>query len=197
VACVERWLREGFNQTLKGKHVLVLGGTGPVGTACAVLTAQEGAQVQVGSSSDVKRAQSTAAFIRSRYDVETQPVLSDRSALDRLIEQADVVIAAAKAGVEAVPADALAKAGKLLVAADVNAVPPAGIAGVEVMDDGEVLKAAASGQAKAIGALAIGNVKYQVERGLFESMLNADKALYLDFVSAFAKAREVIQAARK
>jgi methylene-tetrahydromethanopterin dehydrogenase len=76
------------------------------------------------------------------------------------------------------------------VAADVNAVPPAGIAGVGVMDDGGPVKAA-SGKAVGVGALAIGNVKYQVQRGLFEAMLNADKPLYLDFRDAFAAARRL------
>jgi methylene-tetrahydromethanopterin dehydrogenase len=59
------------------------------------------------------------------------------------------------------------------------------------MDDGAPL-AAASGKAQGIGALAIGNVKYQVERGMFEQMLGAEKALYLDFRQAFAKARELV-----
>jgi methylene-tetrahydromethanopterin dehydrogenase len=72
----------------------------------------------------------------------------------------------------------------------VNAVPPAGIAGIGVMDNGAPLQAA-SGRAAGIGALAIGNVKYQVERGMFEQMLGAEKALYLDFRHAFTKAREV------
>jgi methylene-tetrahydromethanopterin dehydrogenase len=85
----------------------------------------------------------------------------------------------------------LSKAMQLIVAADVNAVPPLGIAGLGVQDDGKPLAGAGSGRALGIGALAIGNVKYQVERGLFQDMLSADKALYLDFVSAFDKARQV------
>jgi methylene-tetrahydromethanopterin dehydrogenase len=68
---------------------------------------------------------------------------------------------------------------------------------VGVQDNGAALAGAPGGKAKGIGALAIGNIKYQVERGLFEAMLNADKALYLDFVSAFDKAREVIQGGGK
>jgi methylene-tetrahydromethanopterin dehydrogenase len=197
VAAVERWLREGFNQPLSGKRVLVLGGTGPVGTACAVLAAQEGAKVQLASSSELKRAQTAADLVRSRYKAEVEPVLADRDGLEGLIAPAEVVIAAAKAGAEVVSAAALSKAVNLLVAADVNAVPPAGIAGIGVMDDGSALAGAASAKAKAIGALAIGNVKYQVERGLFESMLSAEKAMYIDFVSAFTKAREVMQPSRK
>jgi len=195
-ATVERCLREAFGATLAGKRVLVLGGTGPVGTASAVLAAQEGAQVRLASSSGLDRARASSRLVRDRYGLETEPVLADRSSLDALCSASDVIIAAAKAGAEVVPAATVAKASNLLVAADVNAVPPAGIAGVGVMDDGAPLAAAGSGKARCMGALAIGNVKYQVMRGLFEAMLAAEKPLTLDFRHAFAKARELVQARR-
>jgi methylene-tetrahydromethanopterin dehydrogenase len=190
VAAVERRLKSAFDSTLADKNVLVLGGTGPVGTASAVLAAQEGARVRLASSSGLDRAQAACRMVRERYSLEVQPVLADAGSLETLLTDAQVVIAAAKAGVEVAPAAALAKAGVLLVAADVNAVPPAGIAGIGVMDDGAALKAG-SGKALSIGALAIGNIKYQVERGMFEQMLTGEKALYLDFRHAFAKAREI------
>ena len=87
-------------------------------------------------------------------------------------------------------AQELSEARKLLVAADVNAVPPAGIEGVGMMDNGTPL-AAGSGKAVAVGALAVGNVKYQVQRGLLEAMIAAEKPLYLDFRDAFAAARKL------
>ena len=72
----------------------------------------------------------------------------------------------AKAGVQVLSEAQVASAKRLLVAADVNAVPPAGIAGIGAMDDGVVINTQAA-KSVGIGALAIGNVKYQVERGLF------------------------------
>ena len=195
VAAVERRLKSAFATTLADKNVLVLGGTGPVGTASAVLAAQEGARVRLASSSGLDRAQAACRMVRERYSLEVQPVLADAGSLETLLADAQVVIAAAKAGVEVAPAAALAKARALLVAADVNAVPPAGIAGIGVMDDGAAVKAG-SGKALGIGALAIGNIKYQVERGMFEQMLAGEKALYLDFRQAFAKAREVASGAK-
>ncbi len=75
-------------------------------------------------------------------------------------------------------ASQIQSAPRLLIAADVNAVPPAGIEGVGVMDDG---KSIGNGRTLGIGALAIGNVKYQVQRRLFEQMLAAKKPLYLGF----------------
>jgi methylene-tetrahydromethanopterin dehydrogenase len=197
VACVEKCLKDQFSTALSGKRVLVLGATGPVGAAASVLAAQQGAKVQAASHSGLDRAQQVSRVARERYQLEVEPVLASADTLETLTSGAEIIIAAAKAGVEVMPAAALAKAARLLVAADINAVPPLGIAGVGVQDNGAALAGVPSAKAKGIGALAIGNVKYQVERGLFEAMLNADKALYLDFVSAFDKAREVIQAGGK
>ena len=100
-----------------------------------------------------------------------------------------VAAATAAAGVQVMSADEVAGAARLLVAADVNAVPPEGIAGVGVMDKGKPI---AGTQAVGIGALAVGNVKYQVENGLLVAMRQADKPLYLGFREAFAKARELL-----
>ena len=57
-------------------------------------------------------------------------------------------------------------------------------------DDGVELLSGALG----IGALAIGEVKYKVQRGLLERMLGADHAVVLDFPNAFELAREVVSA---
>ena len=196
VATVERELRGKHDSELAGRRVLVLGGTGPVGTAAATLAAQEGAVVELASSTDLDRARAAADRIRTRFKLAVKPVLANAGSLPKLLGEAEVVIAAAKAGNEVVPAASLAAARALLVAADVNAVPPAGIAGVGVMDNGAPLGAAASGKAVGIGALAIGNIKYQVERGLFQSMCTSEEMLYLDFRHAFEKARELAKAGR-
>lgn len=68
-----------------------------------------------------------------------------------------------------------------------NAVPPAGIAGVDVFDDGKRL---AGGPAVGSGALAIGNVKYQVQHRLFVQMRLTSKPVYLGIGEALAAARE-------
>lgn len=174
--------------------MLVLGGTGPVGSVAATLAAQEGAVVRLASHSALARAQAVCERIRTRYGLEVEPVQIDAGSASRLIGQSEVLVAAAKAGEEVVSEALVREARPLLVAADVNAVPPAGIAGIGAMDDGAPLGTAASGKAVGIGALAIGNVKYQVERALFQSMCAADKPLYLDFRDAFTKARELTAA---
>ena len=83
----------------------------------------------------------------------------------------------------------LASAGRLKVAADVNAVPPAGIEGLGAQDDGVPLEGSSG---TGIGPLAIGGIKYKVEAGLFRKMIEADKPLFLDFRDAFALARDLV-----
>lgn len=189
VAAVERQLRKAHQSDFSGRQVLILGGTGPVGTAAAVLAAGAGAKVRIASHTSLERARMTSEVANARYGVSTEPVgATSEAQRTQLLAETEVVLATAKAGVQVLSKKDLARAAKLLVAADVNAVPPAGIEGVGVMDDGAPLEAA-SGKAVGIGALAIGNIKYQVQRALFEEMLKGEKALYLDFRDAFAAAR--------
>ena len=82
--------------------------------------------------------------------------------------------------------NAIAGARKLLIAADVNAVPPSGIEGVDAHANGTPLGEHGS---LAIGALAIGNVKYRTESGLFKQMTESKSPLRLDFRQAFDLAR--------
>ncbi len=191
VAAVERQLRNRHGTNLEGTEVLILGGTGPVGAAAAVLACGAGAQVRVASHRGIEGAKQTTNAINARYQVTTEP--ADGSSPERLanlIASAQVILATAKAGVQVLSAAELDTAAALLVAADVNAVPPAGIEGVGVMDDGTVLKAK-SGKAVGIGALAVGNVKYQCQKGLLVSMLQAEKPVFLDFRAAFTAARQL------
>jgi methylene-tetrahydromethanopterin dehydrogenase len=191
VAAVERALQRANVVSFEGINVTVFGGTGPVGACAAVLAAGAGAKVTVVSHSNLERAQRIAEMCSKRYgSVLTPahaPAASDR---ERLVRDAQVILAAGKAGAQLLGSSDLAAAKTLLVAADVNAVPPAGIEGLGVMDDAKPLNAG-SGRAVGIGALAIGNVKYQVQRGLLEAMIQAEKPLALDFRDAFARAREL------
>ena len=74
----------------------------------------------------------------------------------------------------------------MLVAADVNAVPPLGIEGLDLHANGAPLGARG---ALGIGAFAIGNVKYRTEFGLFKQMTESKTPLRLDFRQAFDLAR--------
>jgi len=190
VACVERQLRLAHGTDLAGKRVLILGGTGTVGRIAGVLAAGLGAQVALAHHVDAATAERAAQATGERFACRLRGVdASTAQARRPLLAEADVVLATAAAGVQVVDAAELAGAGRLLVAADVNAVPPAGIAGVGVMDDGVPLP---GGRGVGLGALAVGNVKYQVEHRLLAAMRGADKPCYFGFREAFAMARQVL-----
>jgi methylene-tetrahydromethanopterin dehydrogenase len=191
VACVEAALQRRHGLGLSGQNVLVLGGTGPVGRIAAVLAAQVGAVVRIASHSGLEVARKAALDTGARFGVNLQGVSgADRAALREALAQAGVVLACAAAGVQVVSPEDLAFAKGLKVAADVNAVPPEGIAGVGVMDDAKPLPGVAG--AVGIGALAVGNVKYQTQHRLLVRMQQAEKAVVLSFPEAFAAAREYV-----
>lgn len=193
LACVEARLKATHGAALAGRRVLVFGGTGTVGRIAGVLAAGEGAHVRLGSHRNLATAEAAARETGERFGCALGAAdLSTPQARAAALAEAEIVLATAAAGVQVVDADERALASRMLVAADVNAVPPQGIAGVDVMDDGKRLP---EGKAVGIGALAIGNVKYQVEHGLLSQMRTADRPLYLGFREAFAKARELVAAA--
>lgn len=189
IAAVEKALAGTHGSTLAGRRVTVFGGTGPVGMIAAVLAAQAGAEVTLPGHDGLSRAQSATEAIQACFGVTIRPVdASSDDAKAALVADTEVALATAKAGVQVLGPDHLAYAARLMVAADINAVPPAGIDGIGVMDDGKPL-AAASGRAMGIGPLAIGNIKYKVQQGLLQAMLHTDSPLYLGFADCLREAR--------
>ena len=190
VACVEKTLETKHSTTLRDRKIVVFGATGVVGFSAAVIAAQEGARVTLVGYDGVKRVKDLAANAKSRFDVALEHADGSSDQLKvAAIERAEIVLCAAAAGVQVLSKAQLSKAADLKIAADVNAVPPAGVEGVDVQANGDAL---AGTNGVGIGALAIGNIKYKVEAGLFKKMIEAPKALYLDFRDAFALAREII-----
>jgi methylene-tetrahydromethanopterin dehydrogenase len=190
VAEVEHSLKASNRPGLRALNVVVYG-IGPVGACTAVLAAGAGAQVTIASHASEVRARSVAAMCQAYFGAAIRGVCAaDSQQKQALIGNCHVLLACGKAGVRLFSREDLGVARELLVAADVNAVPPAGVEGVGVLDRGKEL-AAGSGRALGIGALAIGNIKFKVQRGLFERMLSAKKPVYLDFRDAFELAREL------
>jgi methylene-tetrahydromethanopterin dehydrogenase len=194
VAATEAALKQHHGTDLSAKRVLLLGGTGTVGRIAGVLCAQLGATALLSSHRGVVAAQAAAAETGQRFGVALQGVsgkVTDQSRADlhASLADADVVMGVAAAGLQVMSAADRVVAARMLVAADVNAVPPEGLAGVGVMDDAKPLVGT---NAVGIGALAVGNVKYQVQHRLLLRMCQAEKAQVLSFPEAFAMAREVL-----
>jgi methylene-tetrahydromethanopterin dehydrogenase len=197
VALVENELLK-YGQGLEGANVLCLGGTGPVGQIAAVLAAQAGAHVTIVGR-QLEKAQAVAALCNAEYgDGKTKIEGNADANKQELIQLADVVFATAAAGIQVLSAELVGAAPKLKVAADVNAVPPSGIAGLDPFHKGTPIKGSNSG-AVGLGALAIGNLKYQTQNKLltlmrFQNRKN-DKPVYLHYEHAFEAARSLIKKA--
>jgi methylene-tetrahydromethanopterin dehydrogenase len=195
VAAVEKELEATFSESLEGKNILVLGGTGPVGQITSVLAAQAGANVTIiGRQPD--KVQRIVDLCNDEFG---DGKISIAAAVDadkaEYIKTAEIIFSTGAAGIEMLSTELIATASQLKVAADINAVPPAGIAGLDAFDSGKPLANSTSG-AVGVGALAIGNIKYQTQNRLLKRILESDEALYLHFEHAFDVAREFIKSSK-
>jgi methylene-tetrahydromethanopterin dehydrogenase len=189
VAVVEQELATKFHTDLKGKKVLALGVTGPVGQFPSTLAAKAGAVVKI-IGRQLEKAQTIATLCDTEFgDGQTQIEGDADANKAELIKDADIVFATAAAGIQVLSAELVAAAPQLKVAADVNAVPPSGIAGLDAHHRGNPIAGSQSG-AVGVGALAIGNVKYKTQSALLKRMRETDKPVYLSFDDAFELARE-------
>ena len=191
VACVEYWVGRQGRDTLEGKKVHIIGGTGPVGVCAGVLAASCGAEVYLVSHTGTGAALRICEEYNPRFGVEMLPGdCSTEKARQEFLVETDIIIAAARAGVQVLSHEELCSAPNLTVAADVNAVPPLGLEGVGVNDMGVVLEETPQ-KAVGIGALAIGDIKYKVHHRLLQIMTDTDQPIYLDHQKAFEVARGI------
>ena len=189
VACVEKILKEKDQRRLDGLKLAIFGATGVVGFASAVIAALERSSVTIVGYDGIKRVAESANEIRTRFNVEVRPADgSDDSKKSAILNENEAVLCAGRAGVQILSKVQLAGAKNLLIAADVNAVPPAGVEGLGMQANGDPLT---PNGAVGLGPLAIGNIKYKTEFGLFQKMIAAPKPVQLDFRDAFVLAREL------
>jgi methylene-tetrahydromethanopterin dehydrogenase len=190
VAKVEAVLRAQQQRGLDGLRIVVYGATGVVGFASAVIAALQGAKVVLAGYDGPTRVQRSADEISRRFGVTAEAADASTDSLKgALLRNADAAFCAGRAGVQILGAELLRGAPDLLVVADVNAVPPAGVEGLGAQANGMPL---AGTKTLGIGALAIGQVKYRTEFGLFRRMIESAKPISLDFRDAFGLARELL-----
>jgi hypothetical protein len=145
---------------LASAAALVLGGTGPVGQRVALLLARLGADVRLASR-QASRAAAAADAVRAKAPgSRVQPVgVASAAELAQALEGRAVVVAAGAAGVQLLPKAARAASPGLKVAIDLNAVPPAGIEGVEVTDKGVQRDGTVC-----YGAVGVGDTKMKIHK---------------------------------
>jgi methylene-tetrahydromethanopterin dehydrogenase len=194
VACVEKELKAKHGKELKDCNALVFGGTGPVGIATGIIASLAGADTALVDHLSIDTASDVAKAYNRQFGCTLKGACAG-SETDKaqLVANVDIIFCAAKAGVQVLSAAVLKGAGQLKVAGDVNAVPPLGIEGIKRSDSGVPLIHAINAQgAVGVGALAVGNVKYQLQHKMLKLMLKTDKPVYLDFREAFNKARDIV-----
>jgi methylene-tetrahydromethanopterin dehydrogenase len=187
MALIEKQLRE--EGGLAGRKVAVFGAGGTVGVAAAVLAANAGAEVTIASHRGRSAAEQRAAELKQRFGAElAADDGSSAAAKAATIGAAEIVISAGPPGVQILGRNELSQARALRIAADVNAVPPAGIEGLGLSD---MAKPLAGTGAVGFGPLAIGNIKFKTQHQLLQMMLEADDPLVLEFQEAYRIARTI------
>jgi len=191
VACVEKTLKKNRNRALSGLNLAVFGATGVVGFSSAVIAALEGAKVTLVGYDGPDRVARSSDEIKARFGVATAS--ADGSSEDKkeaILARTEVALCCARAGIRVLSLEQIRKTPTLMVVADVNAVPPAGVEGLDLHADGVPV---GDTNVLGIGPLAIGNVKYQTEFGLFRKMIETKKPVCFDFRDAFDLARTIAE----
>jgi methylenetetrahydrofolate/methylenetetrahydromethanopterin dehydrogenase (NADP+) len=158
--------------SVAGVKAAVLAATGPVGQRAARLLCRLGADVSIGSRS-LDRAQTLADSLREATGCPVRPfAAASAAALAEVLEDRQLIIGAGAAGVTLLPADAWRGLSQLKALIDLNAVPPAGIEGVEAND-----KNAERGPIRAWGALGVGGIKMKIHKQAIQELFTSNDKL--------------------
>ena len=170
---------------VKSRRAVVTAATGPVGMRAAGLLAQAGANVTVTSRKPEGSAK-LAGDIKQRFNVDVKPVvMADASQSPGVMEGCEFLLSAGGYGVKLITREAWAGRKGLIAAADVNAVPPLGIDGVDAMDNGVDRDGI-----KTYGALGIGGLKMKIHKACIARLFERND-LVLDAESILEVARSL------
>jgi len=169
---------------VKGLRAVVTAGTGPVGVRAAGLLAKAGADVVITS----RTAGHTVLVeqIQKRFGGGVREVaMSDNSQAAAVLDGAGLLLSTGPPSVCVVPRSAWAGREGLRAAADLNAVPPLGIEGIEVTDNGQ-----ARDGVTAFGALGVGGLKMKIHKACIARLFERND-LVLDAETIADIAREL------
>lgn len=146
---------------VRNRRIVVTAGTGPVGMRAAGLFARAGAHVTITSRRQEEGDRVKAAIVARFGGDVSCACLKDSGDAARVLDaaQPEVLLNTGPAGVMLVPRAAWAHRAGLRIACDLNAVPPLGIEGIEVGDDGVVRD-----DVTTFGAIGIGGFKMKVHK---------------------------------
>jgi threonine dehydrogenase-like Zn-dependent dehydrogenase len=150
---------------LKGKKVVILAGTGPVGQRAAGLLARDGARVTI-TSRKPEQGDKARQFISARFNVKVESTtMADPAQAASILDGVEVLLNSGAAGIQMVSQATWMAQKSLKVAVDLNAVPPLGIEGIEVNDAGQVRHGVTC-----YGAFGVGNFKTKLHKRCVASL---------------------------
>ncbi|MCA9175977.1 MAG: SDR family NAD(P)-dependent oxidoreductase [Planctomycetales bacterium] len=162
----------GRHADLRAAEALVLGATGPVGQRAARLLAGEGAHVRLASRSKERAAQACGRIRERHPKARLTPVDLEEAVAS--LPTCGVLISAGAAGVEMLHEDSMERS-SLQVAIDLNALPPVGLASVDVMDRGTERHSGIH----CYGAIGVGGDKMKIHKAAIASLFESN-SLVLD-----------------
>src|SRR2546430_17009777 len=173
---------------VRGKRVLIVAGTGPVGIRAAGLFAKAGADVCI-TSRKAEAGERARDIVLKRVGGKVRAnAVADASEAVRAWARAELPLNAGPAGVMLVPRQAWANRPGVKVVADVNAVPPLGIEGVDATADGVTKDGVVC-----LGALAIGNLKMKVHKACIARLFERnDLVLDAETIADVARDRKSV-----
>ena len=174
----------GSSASVKDRRVVVTAGTGPVGMRAAGLLARAGANVSLTTRRTPDR--SLVEGIEKRFGGIIRAVtMADSSQAAAVLEGAEMLLSAGPPAVRLVPRESWAGRKGLRAVADVNAVPPLGVDGIEVNDDGVEREGVV-----VFGALGVGKLKMKIHKACIAKLFTQSD-LVLDAETIADIAREI------
>jgi methylenetetrahydrofolate/methylenetetrahydromethanopterin dehydrogenase (NADP+) len=171
---------------LAGASAVILAGTGSVGQRAARLLARAGAHVRLASR-NYERAQAACAALKFKLpQAQLEPCqTTNGQEIRQAVQNAVIVIAAGAAGVELLPNELRESCSAAKVMIDLNAVPPAGIGGIQVMD-----KAVERNGVVCYGAIGVGGTKMKIHKAALAQLFQANDQV-LDAEEVFEIGRKL------
>ena len=171
---------------VRGQKVVVGAGTGPVGQRAAGMLAGEGANVVITSRKQ-DRAQAIAEAVSERFGISVAgAALNDDASARQVLTDAVALFTTGAAGVQVVSRAVWSSIPTLKLIADINAVPPLGIEGIEMNDNGTDRDGRIS-----FGAIGIGGPKMKVHRTCITKLFEANNVL-MDAEQVYQVAKELV-----
>lgn len=172
--------------SLAETSALVLAGTGPVGFRVAQLLVSQGAKVKLASRSLDRSRQACEQLSHLHADSLVTPCESaTESGLKAACDGVQLIVAAGAAGIQLISAEQLKAVTTLKLAIDLNAVSPAGIAGIAVGD-----KAKERNGVLCYGAIGVGGTKMKIHHAAIRRLFEANDRRF-DTAAIFELGRQV------